>query len=407
MPVKVYDGTNWVTVAGDGQQGAAGASGTAPLTTKGDLLGFDTAANRVAVGTNGQTLVADSTATTGIRWQDTYAAGKNKIINGDFAINQRNFTSNTTTGTYGFDRFKQANSGGTCTVTPQTFALGTAPVSGYEGKNFCRLVTASQSAAGDYAALEQMIESVRTFAGQTVTFSCWAKASSGTPLVGFSAVQFFGTGGSPSANTITSGGTATISTSWARYSFTVAIPSISGKTIGTNNDDKVQLDLWTSVGTTISGLGYPAVGIQNVTIDTWGWQVEAGSVATPFTTATGTIQGELAACQRYCYVQSYLDASNLRVGMGGLETTTQAGILVKFPVTMRTKPTLTVVSQTAFTLNTYAVQVATSTIALSGSVNQTLDNADLTVTFAATGAAGNVCRLFIAGSSSLTYSAEL
>ena len=86
-----------------------------------------------------------------------FYAGKNKIINGDFYINQRNFTSNTTTGTYGFDRFKQANSGGSFTVTPQTFTLGTAPVSGYEGKNFCRLVTATQSAAGDYAALEQMI----------------------------------------------------------------------------------------------------------------------------------------------------------------------------------------------------------------------------------------------------------
>jgi hypothetical protein len=28
MPVKVYDGTNWVTVAGDGAQGPAGANGT-------------------------------------------------------------------------------------------------------------------------------------------------------------------------------------------------------------------------------------------------------------------------------------------------------------------------------------------------------------------------------------------
>jgi hypothetical protein len=71
MPVKVYDGTNWVTVAGDGQQGATGASGTAPLTTKGDLLGYDTAANRVAVGTNGKVLTADSTAATGVAWADT------------------------------------------------------------------------------------------------------------------------------------------------------------------------------------------------------------------------------------------------------------------------------------------------------------------------------------------------
>jgi len=33
MPVKVYDGTNWVTVAGDGQAGAPGAAGTSSSIT--------------------------------------------------------------------------------------------------------------------------------------------------------------------------------------------------------------------------------------------------------------------------------------------------------------------------------------------------------------------------------------
>jgi hypothetical protein len=275
----------------------------------------------------------------GAAGSNQYYAGKNKIINGDMYINQRNFTSNTTTGTYGFDRFKQANVGGSFTVTPQTFALGTAPVSGYEGKNFCRLVTASQSAAGDYAGLEQMIESVRTFAGQTVTFSCWAKASTGTPKIGFSTVQFFGTGGSPSANVITSGGTATISTAWARYSFTVAIPSIAGKTIGTNNDDKVQLDLWTSVGTTISGLGYPAVGIQNVTIDTWGWQLEAGSTATDFQTASGSIAGELALCQRYYQRVTADNTYDILSSLGSAVSTTVCVAPFPLNATMRTTPT--------------------------------------------------------------------
>jgi hypothetical protein len=40
----------------------------APVTTKGDLYGFSTAPARVAVGTNGQVLVADSTNANGVKW---------------------------------------------------------------------------------------------------------------------------------------------------------------------------------------------------------------------------------------------------------------------------------------------------------------------------------------------------
>jgi hypothetical protein len=39
-----------------------------PLTTKGDLFTFDTADARLGVGTNGQTLVADSSTSTGLKW---------------------------------------------------------------------------------------------------------------------------------------------------------------------------------------------------------------------------------------------------------------------------------------------------------------------------------------------------
>jgi hypothetical protein len=45
---------------------SAGAS--IPLTTKGDILGFDTAINRVPIGTNNQVLTADSAQALGLKW---------------------------------------------------------------------------------------------------------------------------------------------------------------------------------------------------------------------------------------------------------------------------------------------------------------------------------------------------
>lgn len=46
----------------------ADAGFTSPLTTKGDLFTWDTGNARLAVGTNGQVLTADSTAAVGIKW---------------------------------------------------------------------------------------------------------------------------------------------------------------------------------------------------------------------------------------------------------------------------------------------------------------------------------------------------
>jgi len=39
-----------------------------PITTKGDVIGFDTAPNRIAVGTDGQVLTAAASATAGVKW---------------------------------------------------------------------------------------------------------------------------------------------------------------------------------------------------------------------------------------------------------------------------------------------------------------------------------------------------
>ena len=46
-----------------------------PLTTKGDLFGFDTADARIPVGTNGHILTADSTQALGVKWAAPAASG--------------------------------------------------------------------------------------------------------------------------------------------------------------------------------------------------------------------------------------------------------------------------------------------------------------------------------------------
>jgi hypothetical protein len=270
-----------------------------------------------------------------------FVAGKNKIINGDFGVNQRSFTSSTNGSIYTFDRWLKDSGGndGTVTVSAQTFTPGAAPVAGYESANFIRCVTASQTATNVYSQISQKIEDVRTFAGQTVTYSFWAKAASGTPKISLEIRQNYGTGGSPSAVAQTYAGQATLSTSWARYSITVTIPSISGKTFGTTaNTSFLQPLLWLSAGSDYNVITN-SLSIQNNTIDIWGVQIEAGSVATPFTTASGTIGGELALCQRYYFrtggSSAYERLSTLATGASSTSLTATLAP----PVSMRVAPT--------------------------------------------------------------------
>ena len=264
-------------------------------------------------------------------WNVGYGqAGKNKIINGDFTINQRSFTS-VTSSQYGFDRWNYILGGGTTTYSAQTFTVGAAPVAGYEAKNFARLAATGQAGASDYVALQQRIENVRTFAGQTATVSFWAKASTGTPLLGITLEQNFGAGGSSTVTT--SSATFAITTSWVRYSKTISVPSISGKTVGTS--DFLSCLIFQSVGATIAAAGYPNTGIQNATIDYWGVQVEYGSKATPFQTASGgSPQAELAMCQRY-YWRSTSSTLYAYLGNGQAQSTTATSIQVNNPVPLR------------------------------------------------------------------------
>jgi hypothetical protein len=280
-----------------------------------------------------------------LRYQANFAAGKNKIINGAFDIWQRG-TTTSTNGAFICDRFKTGftGTGTTQTMERQSFTPGTAPVAGYEATYFVRNIVVGGTGTSSLVVMQQPVEDVRTFAGQTVTLSFWAKANTGTPSIGLDLYQEFGSGGS---STVSNGGTkVAITTSWARYSATIALASISGKTIGTSS--LLGVRFWFSSGSDYNSLN-GTLGLQSNTFDIWGVQLEAGSVATAFQTATGTLQGELAACQRY-----FVKSNNLSETPGTAPTSTPINALnasstlvvgiPPFKVNMRTAPTVTLYS---------------------------------------------------------------
>jgi hypothetical protein len=276
-----------------------------------------------------------------------YVAGKNKVINGDFNIWQRG-TSFTPAGgsvVYTADRFFVVVPSGS-TVSRQPFTAGTAPVAGYENQYYMN--TTITANAQNYEC-DQKIENARTFAGQTATFSFWARSTVGAQTMNILIQQNFGTGGSPSSTTdgtlitsSTGNGQYTPTSSWTRYWFTFSLASVSGKTFGTNNDSYLLIRPFQFTTTAT-----------NTSIDIWGVQLEAGSVATPFTTASGTLQGELAAAQRY-YQKSYNIDVNPGTSTNVGATTFLTSMLSSYqylPTTylrtqMRATPTVTIYSTT-------------------------------------------------------------
>lgn len=296
---------------------------------------------------------------------------QNFIINGDFAINQRNFSSTTTFSAYGFDRWQMFFNTGTTTYSAQTFTVGSGPASGIEASNYARIVTSGQSGSGAYTQFDQKIEDVRALAGKTVTVSFYARAGSGTPKVAIELDQNFGSGGSPSSSERVYAGQVTLSTSWQRYSVTATLPSLTGKTIGTNaNSSFTQLNFWTSAGTDFNART-GSLGIQSNTFDFWGVQVEVGSVATAFRRNANSIQGELAACQRYYWRTVSTDLYGT-FGIGIASASNEATLMVPNPVAMRVPATaiessalavwdsVTVIGTTSVTLRT-GHQTTTST----------------------------------------------
>jgi hypothetical protein len=299
---------------------------------KGDLLGAsanDTPAV-LTVGANGETLVADSSTSTGLRYQGAMAAGRNGVINGGFDNWQRGTSVAGTTGNpYTADRWQAGRSGvAGYTVSRQV----TGDTTNLPFVQYCaRVQRDSGNSSTNQLYLGSSFESFNAipYAGKSVTLSFYARAganysASSSNLV---ATLFSGTGTDQSWMTTGYTGQATvgtatnaITTTWTRYSITGTVASTATELAVIFN--------YTPVGTAGADDYFEVTGVQ----------VEVGSVATQFSRAGATIQGELSACQRY-YYRFTGDGAFQNYGVGMAQIATSARIWVVNPVTMRVKPT--------------------------------------------------------------------
>jgi hypothetical protein len=287
------------------------------------------------VGNDGETLVADSSATTGLR----YTAGtvqENPLINSAFQIWQRG-TSFTMTGgvsAYTADRWSALRNVAGLTVTRQT----TSDTTNLPFIQYCaRLQRTAGNTATDSMYLLQNMETINAipFAGKTVTWSFYARA--GANYSGTTTTYFLtGTGTDQNAFSGFTGqatafsGSATLTTTWQRFTFT-------GTVAATATEIAPRID-WNPSGTAGA----------NDYIEVTGAQIDIGSVALPYRTYAGTIQGELAACERYFqiiasgYDKIVCNASayNSTLLIGGYN----------YRTTMRTTPTIYQISGTNYFL---------------------------------------------------------
>jgi hypothetical protein len=299
-------------------------------------------ANNISIVTTGN--VSANVVSAGGSAVSPVASFRNKVINGNFDYWQRGTSfTDVLNVQYCADRWNHPRVGSTANVSRQTFTLGQTDVPN-EPSYFHRTVVTSVANAANYVRFDQRIESVRTLAGQTATLSFWAKADA-SKNIAVEFAQTFGTGGSPSSAVTAIGvTTCALTTSWKKFMITANIPSISGKTLGTDNNDVLILIFWFDAGSNFNSRTN-SLGQQSGTFDIAQVQLEAGSVATPFEVRPPGV--ELQLCQRY-YEQSYsvttVPGSNLGLtdSIEDFYIAANSPARVRFAVSKRVAPSMTI-----------------------------------------------------------------
>jgi hypothetical protein len=277
---------------------------------------------------------------------------KNRIINGDMRIDQRNagasISNNTTGSQFSLDRWLIYGSQASKFNIQQDAGAVTPPV-GFNDYLGCTSTSAYTVTSADEFDVIQRIEGYNmadfawgTANAKTVTFSFWARSS----LTG----TFGGAFGNATLNRMyVFSYTISAANTWEYKTITIA-----GDTTGTwdaTNGKGIQI--YFSIGAGTSNQGTPGVWGSTVLLAptgqtsvvgtsgaTWyitGVQLEVGSTATPF--ERRLYNQELANCQRY-YWQRNRETNYAGLCTGIMRGATTSRMYVQYPVTMRSSPTL-------------------------------------------------------------------
>jgi hypothetical protein len=136
--------------------------------------------------------------------------------------------------------FYRSNLNATINITQQTFNLGQTDVPATPVYFFHYECTNVGAGSETYKDIQQHYGSVQALNDTEVFVSFYAKSSSSSTITAV-LQQEFGSGGSPSAPVNTTVITANLTNAWSRYTGIVTLPSIAGKTLGTNDDDFLAL----------------------------------------------------------------------------------------------------------------------------------------------------------------------
>ena len=305
--------------------------------------------------------------TNGVTFNDTSLQGaaaspyvlKNRIINGDMRIDQRNAGASVTptNGQYTLDRWTFGLNQASKFTTQQNAAAVTPPT----GYTYYLGVTSSSTysvLAGDYFVLSQAIEGYNiadlawgTANAKTITISFWVRSS------------LTGTFGGCIQNNTTNRSypftyTISLANTWEQKSVTIA-----GDTSGTwQSSTATGMYVYFSlgVGTTFSGTAgswsgsnfvsatgaTSVVGTSGATFYITGVQLEQNTSATPF---ERRLYGqEFINCQRY-FNRFGGSSSDVAFGIGFKDSASTISLSIQMPVSLRATPSVSL-SGTVYTI---------------------------------------------------------